>query len=101
MQFLVTGTDGTDEGALERRLGAREAHLKGVEAASAKGEHLYGAALLDDNGNMIGSFLVVEYPDRAALDAWLEKEPYILEHVWEKVEVRPCRVAATFHDKTL
>ncbi len=96
MQFLVTGTDGVDEGAQARRMGAREAHLKGVEEASARGEHLYGAALLDDSGNMIGSFLVVDYPDRRALDAWLEKEPYILENVWEKVEIKPCRVAPTF-----
>lgn len=96
MQFLVTGIDYTDEGALDRRLKAREAHLKGVEAAQARGEHLYGAALLDDSGKMIGSFLVVDYPDKDALDAWLKNEPYVLAHVWEKVEVHPCRVAPVF-----
>jgi len=96
MQFLVTGTDGTDEKALERRLAARDAHLKGVAEASGKNEHLYGAALLDEAGKMIGSFLVVEYPDRDALDAWLKTEPYVLGGVWERVEVTPCKVAATF-----
>lgn len=96
MQYLVTGYDGSDEKALERRLAAREAHLKGVEEASAKGQHLYGAALLDDAGRMIGSFLVVEYPDRAALDSWLAVEPYLVQKVWERVEVMPCRVAPIF-----
>ncbi len=96
MQFLVTGTDGTDENALERRLAARAAHLKGVAEASERREHLYGAALLDASGKMIGSFLVVEYPDRDALDAWLRTEPYVLGRVWERVEVTPCKVAATF-----
>lgn len=96
MQFLVTGYDGSDEKALERRLAARDAHLKGVEAAAAKGEHLYGAALLDAEGKMVGSFLVVDYPHREALDAWLKKEPYILGNVWERVEITPCRVAPTF-----
>ncbi len=74
MQFLVTGYDGHDEKALERRLGAREAHLKGVEEAAARGEHLYGAALLNDEGKMVGSFLVVDYPNREELDAWLKRE---------------------------
>lgn len=96
MQYLVTGFDGTDAEALNRRLAAREAHLQGVEEASAKGEHLYGAALLDQSGKMIGSFLVVAYPTREDLDAWLEREPYITGKVWERVEVVPCRVAPIF-----
>lgn len=96
MQFLVTGFDGTDEKALERRLAAREAHLNGVTAASEKGEHLYGAALLDGTGKMIGSFLVVDYPDREALDAWLKTEPYVLGNVWDRIEITPCKVAPTF-----
>lgn len=96
MQFLVTGFDGTDALALERRLAVRESHLKAVTEASEKGEHLYGAALLDEAGKMIGSFLVVEYEDRKALEAWLETEPYVLGKVWERIEITPCKVAPTF-----
>lgn len=96
MQFLVTGYDAGDANALERRLAARDAHLKGVEEASVRGEHLYGAALLDDEGKMVGSFLVVEYPNREALDAWLKTEPYVLGNVWERIEVAVCRVAPVF-----
>lgn len=96
MQFLVTGYDGSDDKAQERRLAAREAHLKGVAEASARDEHIYGAAILDESGKMIGSFLVVEYTDRDALDAWLKTEPYVLGHVWERIEIVPCKVAPTF-----
>ena len=96
MQFIVTGYDGTDEHALERRLAAREAHLKSVEERFNKGEHLYGAAILNDEGKMIGSMMVVQYPSRKELDDWLKEEPYVIGKVLEKIEVQPCNVANTF-----
>ena len=43
--------------------------------------------LLDDAGRMKGSALVMEFPDRAALDAYLANEPYVVEGVWQKIEV--------------
>lgn len=96
MQYIVTGFDGTDEKAIDRRLAAREEHLKGVERRFNAGEHLYGAALLDDTGKMIGSQMIVEYPSLDELNKWLEEEPYILGKVWEKVEIKPCKVAPLF-----
>jgi uncharacterized protein YciI len=42
---------------------------------------------------MIGSMIVYEFPDRAALDESLEKEPYIISGVWKKIEIRPYRLA--------
>lgn len=96
MQYIVTGYDGTDEKAIDRRLDAREEHLKGVEKRFRAGEHLYAAALLDETGKMIGSLMVVEYPSREELDKWLENEPYIIGKVWEKVEIKPCSVAPLF-----
>ena len=41
---------------------------------------------------MKGSALVMDFEDRAALDAYLASEPYIREHVWETVEVEPLNV---------
>lgn len=96
MQYIVIGLDGTDEKAIDRRLAAREEHLKGVERRFNAGEHLYGAALLDDTGKMIGSQMIVEYPSLDELNKWLEEEPYILGKVWEKVEIKPCKVAPLF-----
>ncbi|MDE5416048.1 YciI family protein [Alkalihalobacterium chitinilyticum] len=96
MQFIITAYDGTDEQALERRLGARDEHLQGVEERFKEGEHLYGAALLDDEGKMIGSVMVVDYPSKEALDEWLKVEPYVIQNVWQKIDVQPCKVAPTF-----
>ncbi|OLO25685.1 hypothetical protein BTR23_24235 [Alkalihalophilus pseudofirmus] len=96
MQFIITAYDGTDEKALDRRLAAREDHLRGVEERFAKGEHLYGAAILDDEGKMIGSVMVVDYPSREEFDEWLKVEPYVVKKVWQKIDIQPCKVAPTF-----
>ncbi len=98
MQFLVVAHDGTDSMALERRLAARPAHLDLGRKLRAEGRHLYGVAMLDDAGRMTGSVLVVDYPNRAELDAWLAQEPYVTGKVWQRIEVRPCRVGPSFLD---
>ena len=96
MQFIVTGLDGDDEGALARRTAVREAHLAGVVELKKSGKILFGTAILDDNEKMIGSVMVVDFADRAALDQWLKVEPYVTGDVWRKIEVAPCRVAPMF-----
>ena len=53
MQFLVTGYDDNDKGAMERRLSVRDAHMKLVESMKSEGKHLFAAALLDENEKMI------------------------------------------------
>jgi len=96
MQFIVIAYDGTDEKAPERRLAVREEHLQSVERRFEAGENLYGAAIQDDAGQMIGSMMVVDYPSREELDNWLKVEPYVVGNVWQKIEVQPCRVAPLF-----
>jgi uncharacterized protein len=96
MQYIVTGYDGTDEKAMDRRLKVREEHLKSVERRFKSGEHLYGAAILDEAGKMIGSMMVVDYPSREELDKWLKEEPYVMGDVWQKIEIKPCKVASIF-----
>jgi uncharacterized protein YciI len=96
MQYIITGYDGTDENAIDRRLMAREEHLKSVESRHKEGQHLYGAAILDEEGKMIGSMMVVDYPSREALDDWLKVEPYVVGNVWQKIDIKPCKVAPIF-----
>jgi uncharacterized protein YciI len=93
MQFLIIAHDGTDEGALDRRMAVREAHLVGARAMKADGSMIVGGAILDDDGRMVGSSCIVEFPDRAAVDAWLATDPYVTGDVWRKIEVRPFRCA--------
>jgi len=96
MHYLIMAYDAADENALKRRMAARGEHLASIGKLKAGGKALYGAALLDDSGNMIGSMLVVDFPSEDALRQYLASEPYITGHVWEQVEVKPCRVPEIF-----
>jgi uncharacterized protein len=93
MQFLVVAKDGTDDGALERRKQTRPTHLESIQPLVEGGNVLVGGAILNDDGDMIGSMLLVEFADRADLDAWLDADPYVTEDVWREVEVTPFRSA--------
>lgn len=93
MQFLLIAYDGTDPGAFERRMKVRPGHLDKTAVLKKKGEFLLGGAILDDKGQMIGSMIVYEFPDRAALDRRLKEEPYLNNGVWEKIEIMPFRLA--------
>lgn len=89
MKFLLIAYDGKDEGALERRMAVRPTHLEGVDKLSAAGTLEVGGAILDEAGHMIGSMCVFEFPDREALDAYLEKEPYVTGNVWQDITIAP------------
>ena len=93
MQFLVMARDGTDEGALARRQLTRPAHLVGIGPLVESGNVLVGGAILSDAGDMIGSMLLVEFPGRDDVDAWLARDPYVTDGVWQEVEVQPFRTA--------
>jgi uncharacterized protein len=93
MQFLVVARDGSDEGALERRQRTRPTHLASIAPLVEGGSILVGGAILNEAGDMIGSMLLVEFPDRSGVDAWLEADPYVTDGVWREVEVTPFRTA--------
>ena len=94
MQFIVTGYDGTDDKALDRRMAAREAHLAMAGKMHEAGRWLYAAAILNKQGTMTGSMIVCEFDSREALEEeWLNKEPYVLGKVWEKIEITGAKVA--------
>jgi uncharacterized protein YciI len=93
MQFLLVAFDGTDSGALERRMKARPEHLEKIAVLKKRGAFLFGGAILDENEKMIGSMIVYEFPDRAALDESLKNEPYVINGVWQKIDIRPYRIA--------
>jgi uncharacterized protein YciI len=93
MQFLLIAYDGTDTGALDRRMKSRPEHLEKISVVKKAGEFLCGGAILDDSGKMIGSMILYEVPDRTFLDNLLKDEPYIYNKVWEKIEIKPFRMA--------
>lgn len=96
MTFIVNGYDYTDEGALARRLEARELHMAGINRMYESKEVLYAAAMLNKNEEMCGSVLIVDFESRDALDNWLKEEAYVINKVWDKIEVIPCKVPPLF-----
>jgi uncharacterized protein len=93
MLFLVIAKDGTDAEAPARRQRVREAHLEGARALAATGALQVGGALLNAEGGMIGSALVVEAEDEAGLRLLLEADVYHREGVWRSYEIHPFRRA--------
>ncbi|WP_266064853.1 YciI family protein [Brucella intermedia] len=91
MQFTIIARDDTAVGTLERRLAAREEHMERIHAMKAEGTILDGGALIDDDGKMIGSVVLCEFPDRAALDAYIGSEIYFTQKVWKDITVLPFR----------
>ncbi len=96
MQFLVMGYDGTDDKAWERRKNAREEHLKLGNQMKANGELLFAGAILNENEQMAGSIMVCEFLSEKELHQWLEIEPYVVEGVWKKWEIKRFRVGPAF-----
>ena len=88
MQFIIKAYDG--ENMLEKRMAVRPRHLENI--AKVKGKVLCAGGLLDEEGKMKGSVMIMDFESKAMLDEYLSSEPYIIEHVWEKVEAEPMNV---------
>ncbi len=94
MQFIVIAYDGIDDKAIERRKAVREDHLKNAKEMFDSGKWLYAAAILDDAGKMIGSMVMCDFVSREELKKqWLNREPYVLGKVWEKIDINRAQVA--------
>jgi hypothetical protein len=91
--FCVVAHDRTEPGGPERRQASRRAHFDRMKPAVEGGAILLAGSMLGEDGGMAASVLVVDFPDRAALDAWLAEEPYVRNGVWGRVEVTPMFVA--------
>lgn len=98
MQFLIVAQDYKIDG-LKRRLAARDEHVKLGDTMKATGNYIMGVAMLDENGNMKGSVMILDYPSRKELDDWLKIEPYVINNVWETIEITPCKVGPSFLKK--
>lgn len=92
-QYLVIAHDGDDAEALPRRMAARPLHLAGASRLKANGNLLMGGAILNEQGQMNGSVMIVQFENQADFEAWYTQEPYITQDVWHSVEVKPFKVA--------
>lgn len=92
MQFMITAYDGTDGDALARRMKVQPQHLENMSKVREMGHVICAGGLLDDDGKMKGSFLIMEFDSRKQLDDYLETEPYMKSNVWQDVRVETCNV---------
>ncbi len=83
MQYVITAHDGA--GKLDKRMEVRADHLENL--SKIRGKVLCAGGLLDDEGKMAGSVLILDFDDHKYLDEYLDNEPYIKEKVWETVDV--------------
>jgi len=85
--------DGTDAKALERRLAVREKHLERARRYKSDGRLTFGGAILDGEGKMIGSVMLLSNMTQEEVKKFLDEDPYVKDGVWEKYEVKPFRMA--------
>ncbi|MGA0559639.1 YciI family protein [Larkinella sp. VNQ87] len=93
MRYVVHAYDYTDEQAMDRRMAVRPAHFDGARRLKANGNFVLGGALLDPDGKMIGSLMVVDFDSEEQLNDWLQADPYVTGKVWERIDVKPFRQA--------
>jgi uncharacterized protein len=88
MLFVIHGHDRPEDGAAIRRC-TRPEHLRFVLANP--GVFRYGGPLLDEQGQTIGSLMLIDLPDRKALDRFLAEEPYCRNRLFAPLHVHPSR----------
>jgi uncharacterized protein YciI len=57
---------------------------------------IMGVVTLDDQGNMNGSVMMVDFPTLEDLDLCLKSEPYVVQDVWREGNLLPCKVVPSF-----
>jgi hypothetical protein len=88
MQFMIKALDG--ENKLAKRMEVRPRHLDGIE--KLRSHIICAGGLLDNEGKMKGSVLILDFPSRDDLDSYLASEPYVVEQVWAKIEIETMNV---------
>ena len=84
MHFVFRCLDRPD--AAEVRRANRDAHL--AHLATVEPQILAAGPLLaDDQASMVGSLLVIDFPDRAAAEAFAAADPYAKAGLFESVSI--------------
>ncbi len=87
MLFVIHALDRA--GALPQRLAHYDAHKAFLSDAEQHGVHIVmsGPLSADDGTTMIGSLLVVDAPDRAAVERFNGADPFHAAGIWERVTI--------------
>jgi len=83
------------ENSLEKRKGARPAHIERLNALKDQGRLLiagpHPAVDSEDPGEagFTGSLVVAEFDSLEAAQSWADEDPYVAAGVYQKVTVKP------------
>ncbi len=89
MHFVVYCTD--KPGHSQIRADNRSAHIEFLEAFRAN--IVTAGPTLEEGGDaMNGSLLIVDFEDRAAVDAFAAKDPYAIAGLFENVVIKPWKM---------
>ena len=88
--FAFIGHDGPR--GIERRKLHRPAHLAGLEGLEKQGRIRHAGPLLDGAGSPVGSLVLFEAESLAEAEAIAAHDPYVVEGVFERHEVRETKV---------
>lgn len=83
MRFALMTKD--KPGALQTRMDNREAHLAYI---ADTGVVEMAGPVLDDDGQMCGSLIILEVDDLAAAQAWADNDPYAKAGLFSDVTLR-------------
>lgn len=93
MYYIIKGTD--VENSLERRMQIRPAHLERLQALKDQGRLFCAGPIpaIDSAeptpAGFTGSLVVAEFDSLEDARSWADKDPYLLEGVYESVTVEP------------
>ena len=93
MWYVIIGHDKPN--SLENRLAVREQHLERLNALKSQGRlFVAGPCPAIDNedpgpNGFTGSVIIAEFNSLDEAQAWADKDPYIANGVYERVDVKP------------
>lgn len=85
MLFAIIGHDGPDGAKLRPKV--RQAHLDNLRPLVAQGKVLLAGPFTDGSGSLI----VVDVDSEAEAIAFAHSDPYVIEGVFERIEIKPFR----------
>jgi uncharacterized protein YciI len=97
MYYAINGTDVED--SLDKRLGARPAHIARLQELKNEGRLLlagpYPTVDAEDPGEAgySGSLIVAEFDSLEDAQTWAQADPYVGAGVYSNVSVKPFRKA--------
>ena len=83
MLFAFIGRDRPQSAGVRRDI--RPQHKNYLSQIS--GNIAFAGPLLSDNGEMLGSLLVIDFVDREAAENWIAREPFTMAGLYSSMDV--------------